>query len=149
MTSNILHLMMPSQLSKTPSFGVSCCSSRSRSHQVSYFINIVIRAFFVRKCILQLFSNYSLALKKFGKRILMQKLLINVDEFDYRCHISSTFHQQLFASVMHLCHLFHKECHSKITVLRWMTKKIKFLVKYEATLKNLMLFLHGIWFFNI
>jgi len=37
------------------------------------FTNILRAAFFVRKCLLKLFSNYSLALKFFGERILAQK----------------------------------------------------------------------------
>jgi len=55
------------------------------------FINFFTQAFFVQKSLAQLFSNYSLALYFFAKRILVQMLLIKSWWNWLQVSISSTF----------------------------------------------------------
>jgi len=61
------------------------------------------RNFFIQKCFAQLFSNYSLALNFSGKRILGQKLHVNVYEIDFRSEkftkIFFFFVQKIFTQI--------------------------------------------------
>ncbi len=59
------------------------------------FINFFTQAFFVQKSLAQLFSNYSLALYFFAKRILVQMLPIKSWWNWLQVSISSTFYTQL------------------------------------------------------
>jgi len=73
----------------------------------SKFYQHFTSAFFTRKCFAQLFSNYSLALWLFGKRISVKKLLVTCWWNWLQVSIPSTFYEKLFyTKVLSLAFLF-------------------------------------------
>jgi len=75
------------------------CFHHRRDQVSSQLHQHFTRHFFVQKCFAQLFSNYILGLNFFGKKILAQSCLLNVEKIGhwgrFHQHFASSLHKQI------------------------------------------------------